>query len=280
MRDDSGQKSLEFDRKLGEGFIQSVPESSGVYLFKDKDGEIIYVGKAKNLRRRLSQYRLAPQKKAFRKMRLILRKAAGLDFQLCENEREALLLENKLIQAHKPKLNIAGAFSFLYPYLGCKWEEDGQMLTLCYTTKPDLLVPHGFELFGAYRSRDTVTAAFDALAFVLPLLGHHSPKVRRQYGDIDFTRILCIRQMPNSWAGLFRGFLRGEDQSVLSELVIQLLEKPGARQISADIQIHIKGLKAFYKDEAQRLRKVLGQHAISESMIEQNERDRLFLSIP
>lgn len=280
MRDNSGQRSLEFDRKLGAEFIRQVPEASGIYLFKDKDGLVLYVGKAKNLKRRLSQYRLAPQKKAFRKMRMIVRKSASLEFRLCESEQEALLLENQLIQDHKPKLNVAGAFSFLYPYLGLKWEDESQMLTLCYTTKPELLAAHGFHLFGAFRSRLRVGEAYEALAFVMPMLGHHTPKERKRYGDIPFTRILCVRQIPKRWSGLFQSYFRGESEAFLPQLVLELLEKPGARQLSADIQLHLQSLKAFYAGEALRLRKVLKAHALDVSMIPQADRDRLFLSLP
>lgn len=277
MPGNSGQESLEFDRKLGPEFIAHVPVASGIYLFKDSEGQIIYVGKAKNLRRRLSQYRLASREKPYRKMRLIVRKAASLEYQVCADEKEALLLENRMILDHKPTLNVAGAFSFMYPYLGIRLDP-GRLLSLCYTTTPDLLILHDFELFGAYRSRLRVSEAFEALAFILPFLGHHTPAERKKFGDIPFSRILCFRQLPDGLDSQFRSLLRGESQQLIGQLLLELLEKPSARQLRAEVQSHLENLQTFYATEAQKLRKVLAKHQIDDSMIPQTLRDQLFLS--
>ena len=60
-----------FDRKFGVNFLKELPQSPAVYLFKDETGEVLYTGKAKNVRRRLSDYRNASRRKAHRKMRSI-----------------------------------------------------------------------------------------------------------------------------------------------------------------------------------------------------------------
>ncbi len=279
MPKNSGQESLkfEFDRKLGEDFIARVPETSGVYLFRNDKGEIIYVGKAKNLKRRLSQYRLASKRRNARKMRMIVKKCAGLEFQICADERDALLLENQYILEHRPPLNISGAFSFLYPYIGFRIDESG-LFHICYTTKPEPFADFGFQLHGAYRSRLVTEAAYEALAFVLPFVGHLSPKERAQFGSIPFSRILSFRQVPKNLHGDFLAFFRGESSEVLSTLFELLLEKPSARRLASEIQEHLGSLKLFYGREALRLRTVLKARGINESFIAQRERDRMFLS--
>jgi hypothetical protein len=277
MSVNSRQESLEFDRKLGADFIRLVPQVSGIYLFKNDEGEILYVGKAKNLKRRLSQYRLASRKKSCRKMRLIVKRSSSLEYTICGTEKEALLLENQMILDHRPPLNVAGAYSFLYPYLGLK-REGPRTLSLGYTTSPETLAGLGFELYGAYRSRSRVSDAYDALAFLLTFVGHISLAERRAYGEVKFSRILCLREIPLGLEDLLRGLFRGESPDGIKRLLTDLLEKPKARQLAADIQTHLDGLLIFFRLESQPLRAVLETHGIKGSMIEQSSRDRLFLS--
>lgn len=269
----------EFDRRLGIDFLKSVPKESGVYLFKDSDAQIIYVGKAKDLRARLSQYRLASSKKKHRKMRAIVKKLESITYQVCASEKEALLLENQLIQTHRPLFNVVGAFSFLYPYLGLKFQAGtSRLLSICYTTGPERLESLGFDLYGAYRSRDSVSQAFNALSYLLPFLGHLDPSERKAYGKLSYSRIVVFRQVEEHWHFGLHSLFRGESADILDQLIMTLLEKPGARRVATKVQDHLKGLKFFYTYEAVKLRLVLAQQGISASRISQDERDRLFIA--
>jgi len=270
--------NIDFDNKFGANFIGSVPDQAGIYIFRDKMSDPIYIGKAKNLRKRLAQYRLATRKKLHRKMRAIVRQAEALEFQICESEREALLLENQLILAHRPEFNVAGAYAFLYPYLGLKTDHaQPGVLSFCYTTLPDELKPHQFQLYGAFRSRETVSLAYEALMFLMPFISHYSPSERGQYGEISYTRIASFRQMDCQWLIWFQRLFRGESSVGLNELALALLEKPGARRVAADIQLHLKCLQIFFMTEASKLRRVLDQQGLQVSSIAQHDRDKLFL---
>src|SRR5690349_13492981 len=103
-----------FDFKLGKDFLASIPPAPGIYKIYDGDSEFIYVGKAKNLRRRLSQYKNAKRRNKHRKMRQLVREAARIEIEICNSELEAEILETQLIQTSRPKWNVAGAFYFLY----------------------------------------------------------------------------------------------------------------------------------------------------------------------
>jgi excinuclease ABC subunit C len=267
-----------FDKKWGPDFIRAVPDTSGIYIFRNEQDEPIYVGKAKNLRRRLSQYRLASSKRAHRKMRLIVRKAHTLEFQSCSSETEALLLENQLIQKHRPEFNIVGAYAFLYPYLGMKCITDRE-LAFCYTTQPEALEQQGFQLFGAFRSRDVVGAAFEALIELLAYIGHDDPAQRAAFGRIAYTRITFFRQVDPEWLEPLKSFFRGESAELLQRLFNQLLEKPGARRHAEDVQLQLRNLRSFFVSEAVRLRTALRQHGRDVSMIPQEERDGIFLAL-
>src|SRR5436190_7902327 len=102
-----------FDRKFGAEFLESLPGSPGVYLVFDQQDELIYVGKAKNLKRRLSQYRSTMRQKKHRRMRSIVKEAARIEVQRAETDLDACLTETTLIQKHRPRWNIVGAYSFL-----------------------------------------------------------------------------------------------------------------------------------------------------------------------
>ncbi|MDV0447554.1 UvrABC system protein C [Methanosarcinaceae archaeon Ag5] len=84
--------------------LSTIPQSPGCYIYRNKDQEIIYIGKAKNLKKRVSSY--FQKRDHDPKTRVLVRNIESVDFILTENEVEALILENTLIKKHKPKYNI------------------------------------------------------------------------------------------------------------------------------------------------------------------------------
>lgn len=98
------------DQRLGRKFFRRAPRRPGVYLMKDANGKVIYVGKAKNLKQRLNHYRLAnPDRMPRRHLRMV-REVARIEFQFCLNEAAALQREAKLLRALRPKFNRAGVW--------------------------------------------------------------------------------------------------------------------------------------------------------------------------
>lgn len=96
--------------------IRSLPTGPGVYLYKNADDEVIYVGKAKNLRSRVRSY-LLEASQANAKTGSLMREAVDLDYILVDNEHEALALENNLIKQRKPRFNILLRDDKTYPYV-------------------------------------------------------------------------------------------------------------------------------------------------------------------
>ena len=96
--------------------IRTLPTSPGVYLYKNADGQIIYVGKANNLRSRVRSYFLEGAA-ANAKTGSLLREAVDLDYVVVDNEKEALALENNLIKQKKPRYNILLRDDKTYPYI-------------------------------------------------------------------------------------------------------------------------------------------------------------------
>ena len=96
--------------------IRTLPTRPGVYLYKNADGEVIYVGKAKNLRSRVRSY-LLEASQANAKTGSLMREAVDVDYILVDNEHEALALENNLIKQRKPRFNILLRDDKTYPYV-------------------------------------------------------------------------------------------------------------------------------------------------------------------
>lgn len=111
--------------------IREFPESPGVYLMK-KDNEIIYVGKAKNLKKRVSSY--FNREHEDNKTRELVKKVEKIEYIICNSEIDALILENNLIKKHQPKYNILLKDEKTYPYVKIS-KELFPKLSIIRTTK-------------------------------------------------------------------------------------------------------------------------------------------------
>src|SRR6202522_2048516 len=96
--------------------IRTIPTLPGCYLYKNAEGEVIYVGKAKNLRARVRSYFLEANQ-ANAKTGTLMREAVDVDYITVANEHEALALENNLIKQRKPRFNILLRDDKTYPYI-------------------------------------------------------------------------------------------------------------------------------------------------------------------
>src|SRR5215468_9341831 len=185
-----------FDRKFGSDFLAGIPREPGVYRIYDAAGALLYIGKARDLRRRLAQYRTARRTKKDRKRRALIRAAARIEWQTSPSELEASLTEIGLIQALRPRRNVAGAFPFLYPFIGI--QVDGGDTRFCLTTAPEAFA--AFELHGAFRSREVTREAFFALMRLLRFVGHPTARRRRDRLGVPRHSHLCtFRRLPGDW---------------------------------------------------------------------------------
>lgn len=102
-------------------FFRKIPQTPGVYFFKGKSGEILYVGKAKNLKKRVSSYKqggaAAFSQKLPSKIRRMIHQAESIEWKECQSEEEALLLENHFLRTLKPPYNRANTKPEYYFYL-------------------------------------------------------------------------------------------------------------------------------------------------------------------
>lgn len=126
--------------------IKNLPKTCGVYIFKDKTDVIIYIGKAKNLKNRVSSYFLNKHENS-PKTKVLVKNIVKIDYILVDTELEALLLENKLIKKNKPKYNLDLKDSKTYAYIKITDEKIPKIMFTRKITKTG-------DYFGPYASSE------------------------------------------------------------------------------------------------------------------------------
>lgn len=267
------------DHKFGAATFERAPLSPGVYLFRDAEGQVIYVGKAKSLRRRLAHYRNAGRKKRDRKARAVIRGASSVEWEIAGTEQLALLRENELIQRYRPALNVADAYWFLYPVVGIK--RSSHHLVLCLTTVPDEVVEAWPRLelawFGAYRGRREARDGFYGLVRLLERLGHREkrPATNGVFAPVHYSKLVRFRQLSDAYDEGLTRLLAGESADVLGTIALALLERASARRDASAVQTCLAAVQSFYELEARRLQVLRSASGIQGYFVPQLDRDRL-----
>lgn len=149
------------EQKQIETILKSLPTSAGVYRFLDKNGTIIYVGKAKNLRNRVQSY-FKNDLSHSPKTRLLVKKIHDIKLVVVENETEALLLENNFIKQYKPRYNILLKDDKTYPWFCISNEEYPRI----FTTRKRL--KDGSLYFGPYPNGKLLKELQDLISKLYP----------------------------------------------------------------------------------------------------------------
>ncbi len=163
MSDPTGSKPTEPDSPPAAGAwltpdrMRQLPTGPGVYLFKDENGDVLYVGKAKSLRARVRSYR-GLDWTADPKTREMVRRACDLESIVVGSEAEALILEANLIKEHKPRFNIQLRDDKKYPYIKVTLDEPFPRV---YVTRH--VVNDGSRYFGPYTSVGYVRRALQVV---------------------------------------------------------------------------------------------------------------------
>jgi excinuclease ABC subunit C len=141
--------------------IQTLPDGPGVYQYYDKDGKILYVGKAKNLKKRVSSYFNKVHDTA--KTNVLVKKIVNIKHIVVPTETDALLLENNLIKTLQPRYNVLLRDDKSYPWICIKKEPFSRI----FATRR--MIKDGSEYFGPYTSFKTVNTILDLIKELYPL---------------------------------------------------------------------------------------------------------------
>jgi len=141
--------------------LKTLPNTPGVYQFYDAADKILYVGKAKNLKKRVSSY--FTKNHEYGKTRVLVKKIIRIDHIVVPTESDALLLENNLIKKYRPRYNVLLKDDKSYPWICIKNERFPRI----FPTRK--LIKDGSEYFGPYTSMKTVRILLDLIKSVYPL---------------------------------------------------------------------------------------------------------------
>ena len=141
--------------------LKSLPEKAGVYQYFDKENKMLYVGKAKNLKKRVNSY--FTKNHANRRTTVLVKQIQRIEHIVVPTEMDALLLENSLIKEHQPRYNVMLKDDKTYPWICIKNEPFPRV----FTTRK--LIRDGSEYFGPYTSMKTVRTLLNLIKSLYPL---------------------------------------------------------------------------------------------------------------
>ncbi len=212
----------------------SIPDTPGSYQFKDRDGRVIYVGKAKNLRSRLSNYFQNPRRLPTR-TRQMVETAESVEWIQVANEVEALMLEFSLIQRHRPRFNVRYTDDKSYPFL-CLTMVDEWPRAMVIRGKRK----KGNRYFGPYGHAYAIRETLDLLLRTFPVRTCSDNKFRRHEKQgkpcllyhIEKCAGPCVgevdKQTYDGMVGELISFLAGDTDEVITKLTAQMHEASDA----------------------------------------------------
>ena len=210
---------------LSEEKVKKAPEAPGVYLFKGEKGEILYVGKAKSLRKRLLSY-TKPDLSS--KTRVLIAKTRDFEFIVTRSEKEALVLEANLIKKFRPRYNVILRDDKAYPLLRLSVQEKFPGLKVVRRKRKDKAL-----YFGPYPSAGAVRQTLKFLGKIFPVRRCSTSEMRRRerpclYYQIGRCPAPCAGLIsPEEYRKIVNGavaFLKGKADTVLKDLKRQMEE--------------------------------------------------------
>lgn len=234
------------EERLGRAFFLGLPRGPGVYFMWDEAGRLLYVGKAVNLRQRLSSYRYLEG--ASRKTLRLVHSVRRITFEECPDAEAAVVRENDLLRRHRPRFNRLNTWPRANCYLelsaGGDWfglaatrPEEGDTpapapvsewelpgLSACAANTEEV-TPHWQEVFGAFRPG--AIATFHCLAGILAAAlgpGHLEPAGYHPSGITRRRRVRFDCTDPSLWVGQLAVFLSGESDVLLDRIEAALPE--------------------------------------------------------
>ena len=225
--------------------LAALPNKPGVYRYFDKNGTLIYVGKAKNLKRRVSSYF---NKEQTGKTRVLVSKIADLEYSIVDSESEALLLENTMIKQYKPRYNIMLKDDKTYPWICIKKEAYPRV----FLTRKK--VNDGSDYYGPYPSVRTAHILLDLLSEAYKIRSCRTPLTETgvEKGKYKVCLDYHIHKCNGPCEGLIskdeynvmiaeiREIIKGNLGGVLRELKAQMMDYASRMEFEAAQEIKVK----------------------------------------
>lgn len=221
--------------------LSVLPGKPGVYLYMDKDGEIIYVGKAKNLKKRVSSYFM---KKLTGKTRILVDKVTDIKHIIVDSECDALLLENNLIKKHQPRYNVLLKDDKNFPWICIKNEPFPRI----FSTRN--VINDGSRYYGPYTSMLMVKTILDLIRQIYPLRTCKYKLTEKNIQQEKFK--LCLEYHLGNCKGSCEG-LQTEDDYNKAIASIRNILKGNIQNVLSYLKKLMKQYSDFLKFEEARL---------------------------
>src|SRR6266542_3992897 len=237
--------------------LKGLPAKPGVYLFRDKGGEVLYVGKAKSLRPRVRSY-FQQSLDTRTAIRQLPDRVADVEVIVTQNEVEALHLEQNLVKRHRPPFNVRLRDDKSFPYIAVTVEDEYPRVM--FTRERHR---RGVVYFGPYANAKKVRETLDVLNRVFPYRPCEGPKPGRHSG------IPCIDNHIDRCLAPCVGYVSKEDYGAIIDSVIEFLSgdvKPIQRELERKMQVAAR--EERFEDAARyrnRLRAV--QHLVERQSV-------------
>lgn len=242
--------------------LKNISEKPGCYLYLNNEGKIIYVGKAKNLKKRISQYFLKSQN--FKTSKLVS-EISDVKTMICNSEKEALLLEETLIKTHKPRYNIVLNDDKSYPYISITKSDDPQ-----YEYHRNYKSKKYQATFGPFPEGTSARRILNILQSIYPLKRcKGKPGVPCIYYHIDQCLGGCFKEVPkevyDKQIKKIKDFFKGKTENV-ENILVERMNKAAANlqfEQAQKIKEMISHIGFFVQKQTVLLKESKDRHVIN-----------------
>lgn len=226
------------------GIVSNLPESPGIYQYLNAEGTIIYVGKAKNLKRRVSSYFNREHEPG--KTRVLVSKIADIRYIVVNSEEDALLLENNLIKKYKPRYNVLLKDDKTYPSICVQNEYFPRVF------KTRRIIRNGSSYYGPYSHAPSMNAVLDLIKHLYPRRTCNLSLTPENIRSGKFN--VCLQYHIKNCAGPCVG-LQSQEEYLKNIAEIKEILKGNTQEISKMLFQQMQELAADMKfEEAQKIK--------------------------
>ena len=224
--------------------IQTLPDGPGVYQYYDKEGKILYVGKAKNLKKRVSSYFNKIHDTA--KTNVLVKKIVTIKHIVVPTETDALLLENNLIKTLQPRYNVLLRDDKSYPWICIKKEPFSRI----FSTRR--LIKDGSEYFGPYTSFKTVSTILELIKELYPLRTCNYDLSRNNIENGKFK--VCLEYHIGNCKGSCEGYESLEEYQKQVDAIREILKGNFKESMKDFKKLMIDLAQNLHFEEAQKIK--------------------------
>jgi excinuclease ABC subunit C len=275
-------------KRFGTDFFKKIPQRPGIYWMMSQENALLYIGKAKNLKKRICSYQHVKPERSSRKILRMVQLVTQIYWEECETENAALLRENELLRTYKPPFNVLNTRPENYYFIAVEFFEN----RFCFKLTTTLISTTEEKYFGTFKGKGSIRRGFCSMVRLLwvslskdaeTMSRFEYPRqLSRKEGIYLFNIHLCdyfiVEEKPN-WIQNIKDFLNGDTDNLLLALTEKILLNINIppfyyHWVQEDLEI----LKIFYRYGPYKNRLLRTFHQIQRTVLRQEEIDDLLVT--